>query len=81
MYRIVPQIDTVEDLLETERPILTGGNTIMTRLLRTDPRASVKALKHKERLPCWVDSDYLESGIINRKGTDSFYSKELIRKQ
>ena len=39
--------DTVEDLLDTERPILTGGNNIMARLLRTDPRATVRAIKHK----------------------------------
>ena len=41
------QIDTVEDLHDTKRPILMGGNTIMTRLLRTDPRATVKELRHK----------------------------------
>ena len=32
------QIDTVEDLLETEKPVLTGSNTIMSRLLQSDPR-------------------------------------------
>ena len=43
----MPQIDTMEDLLATEKPVLMGGKTIMTRLLHTDPRPSAKALKQK----------------------------------
>ena len=34
------QINTVEDLLETEKPVMTAGKTIVSRLLMSDPRDS-----------------------------------------
>ena len=55
-------IDTIDDMLQSEMPIMMASDTLLPHLLKTDPRKKVKALaekiefyKHGASSPDWIE--------------------------
>lgn len=57
-------IETVEDLLKTEKPIVMLGNTKTSIRLKTDPRAKVRELAGKVNWYTLNDKNTVPHSII-----------------